>query len=108
VDHWPDYARRWWCLSPLEGMSDVVGLQLPNSRTNVLIAASIAHYNGGYFRQNDPIDWITIESESSLRVERNMIYHALGRPCSDELWQLLLIRPLGQVVTHESDVIVIQ
>jgi hypothetical protein len=86
----------------------MIGLQLPNNHTNVLIAAAIAHYNGGYFQQNDPPGWITVESEGRLTVERQMIVLALGRACSDELWQSLLVKPQGQVVAHTDDLIVIE
>lgn len=86
----------------------MVGLQLPNNHTNILIAAAIAHYNSGYFQQNDPPGWITVESEGRLTVERQMIVLALGRACSDELWQSLLVKPQGQVVVHTDDLIVIE
>jgi hypothetical protein len=86
----------------------MIGLQLPNNHTNILIAAAIAHYNGGYFQQNHPPGWITVESEGQLTVERKMIRLALGRACSDELWQSLLVKPQGQVVVHTDDMIVIE
>ena len=86
----------------------MVGLQLPNNHTNILIAAAIAHYNGGYFRQNDPPGWITVESEDRLKVERQMIVLALGRACSDELWQSLWVKPQGQMVVQTDELVVIE
>ena len=86
----------------------MIGLQLPNNHTNILIAAAIAHYNGGYFQQNDPPGWITVESEGPLTVERQMIVLALGRACSDELWLSLLVKPQGQIVVHTDNLIVIE
>ncbi|MCL4295459.1 MAG: hypothetical protein KJ077_07015 [Anaerolineae bacterium] len=86
----------------------MAGLLLPNTHTHVLIAAAIAHFNGGYFQQNIPPGWITVDAEDRLKVEKRMIVQALGRPCSDELWQSLLVKPQGQVVTHSDDLIVIE
>jgi|GEM_PF-2353414 len=86
----------------------MVGLLLPNNRTNVLIAAAIAHFNGGYFQQNVPPGWITVECEDSMKVERKMIYYALGRPCSDDMWEALLIRPQGKVTQQDENIIVVQ
>lgn len=86
----------------------LVGLVLPDSRTNVLIAAAIAHYNGGYFRQNEPPGQITVESEGQMRIERAQIAAALGRPCPDEDWQALAAQPRGRVAVHTSELIVIE
>lgn len=86
----------------------MVGLLLPNNRTNVLIAAAIAHFNGGYFQQNDPPGWITIECDGLMKVERKMIFQALGRPCSDDMWEALLVRPQGAVVQQDENLIVVQ
>ena len=86
----------------------MVGLQLPNSHTHILIAAAIAHFNGGYFQQNDPPGWIMVEGEERLKIEREQIVQALGRSCSDELWHSLVEHPQGQVVEHTTEVIVIE
>lgn len=86
----------------------MVGLHLPNSRTNILIAAAIAHFNGGYFQQNYPPGWITVESETPLRVERSMVFQALGRPCSDRLWASLLVKPQGNIVRQDENIIIIR
>lgn len=86
----------------------MVGLLLPNSRTNVLVAAAIAHFNEGYFQQNVPPGWITVECDGPMKVERKMIYYALGRPCSDDMWKALLVRPQGDVVQQDESLIVIQ
>lgn len=86
----------------------MTGLLLPNSHTNVLIAAAIAHFNGGYFQQNLPPDWITVEVDDHLKIERWMIVQALGRPCTDELWQSLLLKPQGQVLVQTDDLIIIE
>lgn len=86
----------------------MVGLELVDTHTNVLIAAAIAHYNEGYFRQNDPEGRITVEADGRLRIEREMIRNALGRPCSDEVWQALAQSPRGSVVEQTDRVIVIE
>jgi hypothetical protein len=86
----------------------MVGLLLPNNHTNVLIAAAIAHFNSGYFQQNVPPGWITVEAEDQLKVEPYMLRQALGRECPVDLWQSLAAKPQGRVVTHTDDLIVIE
>lgn len=86
----------------------MAGLQLPNNHTNILIAAAIAHFNGGYFEQNIPPGWITVESDGPLTIERTMVVQALGRPCTDELWQSLWVKPQGQMVTHSDSKVSIE
>jgi hypothetical protein len=86
----------------------MVGLQFPDTRTNVLIAAAIAHQNGGYFRQNDPPGWITVEVEGRLVVEREWIKWALGRSYSDQQWHSLAVKPQGRLVVHDDATIVVE
>lgn len=87
----------------------MVGLKLPNNHTNVLAAAAIAHFNGGYFEQNVPPGWITVEADEQLKIERHQLDLALGRPCPDELWQALAMQVAGgAVATHSDTLLIIQ
>lgn len=86
----------------------MAGLALRDTRTNVLIAAAIAHRNGGYFHQNEPPGWLAVESEGALTIERDLIFQALGRPCSDETWEALVDKPTGRVAVMSADLIVIE
>jgi hypothetical protein len=86
----------------------MAGLLLPNNHTNVLIAAAIAHFNGGYFQQNLPPGWITVEAEGRLTIERHMIVQALGRACSDELWESLFGKPQGQVLVNDDQQAIVE
>lgn len=86
----------------------MVGLKLPNNHTNVLAAAAIAHFNGGYFQQNVPPGWITVEADEQLKIERSQIELALGRPCPDELWQALAAQVAGTITLHSDEVLIIE
>ena len=86
----------------------MASLRLPSNRTNVLIAAAIAHRNGGYFEQNNPPGWITVEGEGRLTIERQLLEWALGRPCPDDVWQSLVAEPDGRVTRHDDTLILVE